>query len=93
MSVTVRLPTQLRDATGGSGEVTVEVDGGSVRSVIDTLFEAHGDLRGRLTGEDGELRRFVNVYVNGEDIRFGNGVDTLVPDGGEIQILPAVAGG
>jgi molybdopterin synthase sulfur carrier subunit len=93
MTVTVRLPTQLRDATGGSGEVVVAVAGGSVQSVIDALFEAHGELRGRLTGEDGELRRFVNVYVDGEDIRFGDGVETLVPDGGEIQILPAVAGG
>ena len=66
MTVTVRLPTQLRDATGGDGEVTVPVDGGSVQSVIDALFEAHGELRSRLTGEDGELRRFVNVYVDGE---------------------------
>lgn len=93
MSVTVKLPTQLRDATGGSGEVVVPLEGGTVQAVVDALFDEHGELRERLTGDDGELRRFVNLYVDGEDIRFDEGLDTVVPDGGEIQILPAVAGG
>ena len=91
MSVIVKLPTQLRASAGGSGEV--EVDGGTVETVVEALFEAHGELRERLTDDDGQLRRFVNVYVDGEDIRFGEGLQTPVADGGEVQILPAVAGG
>lgn len=91
MPVTVKIPTQLRQAAGGQGETQVE--GSTVREVLDALFEAHGDLRDRLADEDGSLRRFVNVYVSGEDIRFGEGLDTPVSDGAEVQILPAVAGG
>jgi molybdopterin synthase sulfur carrier subunit len=93
VTVTVRLPTQLRDATGGSGEVVVPVDGGTVVSVMEALFAEHRELRERLTDEDGELRRFVNLYVDGEDIRFAEGLETTVADGGEVQVLPAVAGG
>ena len=93
MSVTVRLPTQLRAGAGGAAEVIVPVDGGTVREVLEGLFAENYDLRDRLTGEDGELRRFVNVYVDGEDIRFGEGLETAVADGGELQVLPAVAGG
>jgi MoaD family protein len=93
MSVTVKLPTQLRASAGGSGEVELAIEGGTVETVVEALFAAHGDLRERLTDDDGELRRFVNVYVDGEDIRFGDGLATLVADGGEVQILPAVAGG
>lgn len=91
MSVKVKIPTQLRAASGGDGEVTV--DGSTVNEVLDALFAVHGDLRDRLCDEDGGLRRFVNVYVGGEDIRFEQGLDTPVPPGGEVQILPAVAGG
>ena len=93
MSVTVRLPTQLRASAGGSGEVPVPVAGGTVSEVFDALFAEFAELRERLTDEDGELRRFVNVYVNGEDIRFTDGLQTAVADGGEVQVLPAVAGG
>jgi MoaD family protein len=89
----VKLPTQLRSAAGGSGEVVVPVDGGTVATVIEALFAEHGELRERLTDEDGELRRFVNLYVDGEDIRFAEGLETAVADGGEVQVLPAVAGG
>ena len=91
MAVTVKIPTQLRSAAGGESELTV--DGATVGEVLDAVYERHGELRDRLSGDDGALRRFVNVYVDGEDIRFGDGLDTPVADGHEVQILPAVAGG
>jgi MoaD family protein len=90
MAVTVKLPTQLRDAAGGNAEVAVE--GATVGEALDALFEHHGELRDRLF-QDGELRRFVNVFVAGEDVRYLDGLDTAVPAGGELTILPAVAGG
>jgi MoaD family protein len=90
MPAKVKIPTQLRAATGGNAELSA--DGGTVGEVLDAVFEQHGDLRDRIT-QDGELRRFVNVYVGGEDIRFGDGMDTEVSDGAEVTILPAVAGG
>jgi molybdopterin synthase sulfur carrier subunit len=90
MAVTVKIPAQLKAATGGEAEL--EVDGSTVGEALDAVFEQHGDLRERIT-EGGDLRRFVNVYVSGEDIRFQDGLDTAVEDGAEITILPAVAGG
>jgi sulfur-carrier protein len=90
MSVTVKIPTQLRAATGGQSEV--EVDGSNVGEALDAVFAAYGDLRERIT-EDGTLRRFVNVYVSGEDIRFQQGLETSIKSGDEVTILPAVAGG
>jgi sulfur-carrier protein len=90
MSVTVKIPTQLRAATGGEAEVQVE--GSNVGEALDAVFAAYGDLRERIT-EDGTLRRFVNVYVSGEDIRFQQGLETGIKDGDEVTILPAVAGG
>ena len=90
MAVTVKIPTQLRATTGGQADLTAE--GSTVGEVLDAVFAEHGDLRDRIT-EDGELRRFVNVYVGGEDIRFGEGLGTAVSDGAEVTILPAVAGG
>ena len=90
MAVTVKIPTQLRAATGGEAEV--EVSGANVGEVLDAVFEAYGDLRERIT-QDGDLRRFVNVYVSGEDIRFQQGLETEINDGDEVTILPAVAGG
>jgi MoaD family protein len=90
MSITVKIPTQLRAATGGKS--TVEVAGATVGEALDAVFAAHGDLRERIT-QDGDLRRFVNVYVSGEDIRFQQGLDTAINDGDEVTILPAVAGG
>jgi molybdopterin synthase sulfur carrier subunit len=87
----VKLPTQLREAAGGESAVSVE--GATVGAVLDALFERHSELRDRLSDGDGALRRFVNVYVDGEDIRFGDGLRTPVADGQEVQILPAVAGG
>jgi sulfur-carrier protein len=90
MSVTVKIPTQLRAAT--DGEATADVDGGTVGEVLDALYDRYDELRSRIA-EDGGLRRFVNVYVGGEDIRFLDGLDTAVSDGDEVTILPAVAGG
>jgi sulfur-carrier protein len=90
MAVTVKIPAQLRTLTGGEGETRVE--GGSVGEVLEALYERYDGLRERIT-ENGELRRFVNVYARGEDIRFGQGLETPVGDGDEVTILPAVAGG
>ncbi len=69
------------------------VEGTTVREVLEAVYAQHGELRSRLADDDGKLRRFVNVYVGGEDIRFGEGLDTPVKDGDEVQVLPAVAGG
>jgi molybdopterin synthase sulfur carrier subunit len=90
MAVSVKIPTQLRPAT--DGESVAHVDGTTVGEVLDSLYERYGELRSRIA-EDGGLRRFVNVYVDGEDIRFLAGLDTPVSDGDEVTILPAVAGG
>ena len=90
MAVKVKIPTQLRSAT--EGEASASVDGTTVGEVLDSLYERFGELRSRIA-EDGGLRRFVNVYVGGEDIRFLDGLNTRVQDGDEVTILPAVAGG
>ena len=87
---TVKIPAQLRGLTGNEAEAQVE--GSSVGEALEALYARFEGLRDRIT-EDGELRRFVNVYVGGEDIRFGAGLDTPVGEGDEITILPAVAGG
>jgi sulfur-carrier protein len=91
MAVTVKIPTQLRAASNGEAEA--RVDGATVQEVLDGLFERHEELRARIADDDGSLRRFVNVYVAGEDIRFLDGLATPVNDGAELTILPAVAGG
>jgi MoaD family protein len=91
MAVTVKLPTQLRAAAGGASKV--EVTGETVGAALEALYAQHPDLKDSLSDGDGGLRRFVNVYVDGEDVRFGDGLSTPVKDGGEIQVLPAVAGG
>jgi molybdopterin synthase sulfur carrier subunit len=90
MGVTVKIPAQLRGVTEGEGEI--EVEGTTVGEALDAVFNKHDDLRERIT-EDGGLRRFVNVYVSGEDIRFRDGLETELADGDEVTILPAVAGG
>jgi molybdopterin synthase sulfur carrier subunit len=90
MSVTVKIPAQLRAATGGESEF--EVEGSTVGEALDAVFDRHDGLRHRITA-DGGLRRFVNVYVSGEDIRFKDGLGTELDDGDEVQIQPAVAGG
>ncbi len=91
MAVTVKIPPQLRTATGGAQSESVE--GATVGEVLGALYDRHGELRERVADGDGALRRFVNVYLDGEDVRFLDGLDTAVNDGAELQILPAVAGG
>jgi sulfur-carrier protein len=91
MAVTVKIPTQLRAAAQGESET--QLDGATVQEVLNGLYERFGELRERISDEDGSLRRFVNVYVSGEDIRFLDGLQTPVADGAEVTILPAVAGG
>jgi molybdopterin synthase sulfur carrier subunit len=91
MSVKVRIPTPLRKLT--KDEVEVEATGSVVREVLDDLEARYPGLKERLCDEQGELRRFVNVYVGEEDIRFLKGMDTEIPDGQLVSIIPAVAGG
>jgi sulfur-carrier protein len=91
MAVLVKIPTQLRAAAGG--ETETEVDGATVQEVLEGLFDRFDELRARISDDDGSLRRFVNVYLAGEDIRFLDGLQTPVADGAELTILPAVAGG
>ncbi|MGA3214732.1 MAG: MoaD/ThiS family protein [Acidimicrobiales bacterium] len=91
MSVMVRIPTQLRAMTGGVGEV--ELEASTVREAIDALEREHPGLKSRLLDENGALRRFVNLFVADEDIRFLQGLDTPLPFGSTLSIIPAVAGG
>ena len=90
MAVTVKLPTQLRAAAGG--QASAKVDGSTVGEALESLFAEHGELRERLM-QDGDLRRFVNVYLDDEDVRTLDGLATPVREGGQLTILPAVAGG
>jgi molybdopterin converting factor small subunit len=91
VSVSVRVPTQLRTLTNGAGEVTVE--GSSVGEVLKALDASFPGFAGRLFDDAGKLRRFVNVFLADEDVRFLQGLDTPVPDGQTLSIIPAVAGG
>ena len=91
MSVTVRIPTPLRRVTNGVDKVTVE--GETLSAIIVGLDEQYPGLKERLCDEEGELRNFVNIYVNGEDVRFLDGLGTAINTGDEISIVPAVAGG
>ena len=91
MAVTVKLPTQLRASVGGAS--SVETAGATVGEVLEGVYTEHPELKDRICGDDGELRRFVNVYVGGEDIRTRDGVDTPVVAGQQLILLPAMAGG
>jgi molybdopterin synthase sulfur carrier subunit len=91
MSVSVRIPTILRSVTGGAAEVTAPA--GTLREVIAGLDAAHPGIAGRLLDDGGNLRRFVNVYVGDEDVRLAHGLDTAVPPGAQVSVIPAVAGG
>jgi len=91
MSVSVRIPTILRTYTGGAAEVTAEE--GTLRDVIKRLDAAYPGLASRILDEGGKLRRFVNVYVGEEDVRLAEGLDTPVPPGTQVSVIPAVAGG
>ncbi|MBI2320742.1 MAG: MoaD/ThiS family protein [Chloroflexi bacterium] len=91
MSIRVLIPTPLRQLTGGAGEVAAE--GATVADVIASLDARHPGLKARLCDDEGDLRRFVNVYVDGEDIRFIAGLTTPVKPGSAVSIVPAIAGG
>lgn len=91
MAVRVRIPTPLRKFTGG--QEAVEVEGDSIQGLIDALESAHPGLKERICEDDGSVRRFVNVYVNGDDIRFLDNLTSAVKDGDEVSIVPAIAGG
>lgn len=91
MSISVRIPTPLRRVTNGADRVAVEGD--TLGQLIDSLESQYPGIKGRLCDEDGELRNFVNVYVNGEDVRFMQGLGTATKSGDEVSIVPAVAGG
>jgi len=91
MSIRVRIPTPLRSATDGAAELSL--DAPTVASVIVELESRYPAIRGRLRDESGAIRRFVNLYVNGEDVRFNKGLDTSLKAGDELSIVPAVAGG
>ncbi|MGN6160949.1 MAG: MoaD/ThiS family protein [Marmoricola sp.] len=87
----VRIPTILRTYTGGSSEVTA--NGETLSAVLDDLEANYPGIRARVLDDAGELRRFVNVYVGNEDVRFLDGLATATPEGAQISIIPAVAGG
>ncbi|MDR4460037.1 ubiquitin-like small modifier protein 1 [Nitrospira sp. T9] len=89
--IKVRIPTPLRPMTGGKSEV--EIAGNTVSEIIDNLGSAHPGIKERVYDEQGEVRRFINIYVNEEDIRFLTGKDTPLKDGDEVSIIPAIAGG
>jgi sulfur-carrier protein len=88
---TLLIPSVLRTETAGAARL--DVDGDTVGEVVHALVEQHPGLRGRLMTSEGELHRFVNLYLNGEDVRYLGGLDTRVDDGDEVRLLPAIAGG
>ena len=88
---TVHIPSVLRANVGGVK--TLDIDGASIREVVDALVAAHPALRGQLLTDEGELNRFVNVYVNGQDVRYLSGLETPVAASDEVRLLPAMAGG
>ena len=88
---TVFIPSVLRPSVGGMK--SLEVEGDSIRSVVDGLVERHPSLGGQLLTDEGDLNRFVNVYVNGQDVRYLAGLDTPVAEADEVRLLPAMAGG
>jgi sulfur-carrier protein len=91
MSVNVRIPTILRTYTGGQAEVSAE--GTTLAEVLKDLDRNHQGIAARVLDDTGKLRRFVNVYVNDDDVRFAEGLETATPDGAGVSIIPAVAGG
>jgi molybdopterin converting factor small subunit len=91
MSVSVRIPTILRTYTAGESEVSAE--GADLAAVLDDLDASYNGIKGRILDEAGQLRRFVNVYVGNDDVRFLDNLNTPTPDGTQISVIPAVAGG
>jgi sulfur-carrier protein len=91
MSASVRVPTILRPYTKGESEVSA--DGATLADVLESLDATYPGIKGRVLDEQGRLRRFVNVYVGTDDVRFSKGLETAIPDGAQVSIIPAVAGG
>ena len=91
MSITVKIPTPLRKLT--NGETSVDVDGSTISAVVESLETSFPGMRERLIDESGDLRHFVNIYLNGEDVRYLDGLNSSVGDRDELSIVPAVAGG
>lgn len=91
MAVTVKVPAQLRTLTDGAAEVSIEAT--TVREVVALLESQHPGMGARLLDDNGALRRFLNVYVDDEDVRFLDGIETSLPEGSKVSIIPAVAGG
>ena len=91
MSILIRIPTPLQKLVDGKTEV--EVDATNLREAVETLASGNSEIKTRLLDDNGELRRFVNVYVNEEDVRFLQKLDTPLKDGDEVSIVPAIAGG
>ncbi|GAA4971484.1 ubiquitin-like small modifier protein 1 [Uniformispora flossi] len=91
MSVSVRIPTILRTYTDGAAEVTAE--GATLAEVVESLEKSYPGIAARVLDDTGKLRRFVNVYVNDDDVRFADGLQTATPDGANVSVIPAVAGG
>jgi molybdopterin synthase sulfur carrier subunit len=91
MPITVRIPTPLRKYTGGAE--TVSAAGATIAAVVQDIESRHPGLKERICDDTGKVRRFVNVYVNGDDIRFQQSLETAVKDGDEVSIVPAIAGG
>ena len=91
MSVSVRIPTILRTYTNGESEVSA--DGGTLSEVLDSLDGSYPGIKGRILDDQGAIRRFVNVYVGNDDVRFLEALETATPDGTQVSVIPAVAGG
>ena len=91
MSVTVRIPTPIRRVTNGEDKITVS--GATLRQIIEAMEEKYPGIKARLCDDKGDLRSFVNIYINGEDVRFLSGIDSPLNPGDEVSIIPAVAGG
>jgi molybdopterin synthase sulfur carrier subunit len=91
VSVSVRIPTILRTYTGGDSEVSAS--GATLAEVLDDLDRSYSGIKGRILDESGALRRFVNVYVDNDDVRFLDNLETPTPDGTQVSVIPAVAGG
>ena len=91
MAIKIRIPVPLRNLT--QGQELVSVEGATIKAAIDSMEASYPGIKGRICDEAGKVRRFVNIYVNEEDIRFLSGIDTAVKDSDDISIIPAIAGG
>ena len=92
MAIVVRIPTPLRKYTGGKAEVTSS-EGQTIRELFGALEAQHSGLQQKIFDEDGEIRRFINVFINGEDVRHQDGAETRLQAGDEVSVVPAIAGG